>query len=228
MSTKGSRLTRIPEPELMQEKDQAAAYANADFEAAHSVYPLLFRDRFPQYPRRAAVLDLGCGPCDVTVRFAGLSRGWTIHAVDGSRAMLGEARKTLARRRLAGRIRLVHGLLPAARLPRKRYDIILTTSLLHHLPEPQALWQTVRRVGRPGTIVFVADLRRPTTKRRARALVDQHSASEPEVLQRDFYNSLLAAFTPSEVRRQLGEADLKELNVEVLGDRHLIVTGTIQ
>jgi hypothetical protein len=47
-------------------------------------------------------------------------------------------------------------------------------------------------------------------------------------LQRDFYNSLLAAFTPAEVRRQLAKSGLRELAVSVITDRHLIVCGRIR
>ena len=48
---------------------------------------------------------------------------------------------------------------------------------------------------------------------------------EPGVLQRDFFNSLLAAFTPDEVRGQLAEAGLPTLQVKTISDRHVMVTG---
>ena len=227
MNAASSRFARVPEPELMLEEDQALAYAGADFETAHAVYPRLFRERFPDFPRNAAVLDLGCGPCDVTRRFARLSTGWIIDAVDGSPAMLEQARVMLRRGRLHHRIRLIQGRLPDLRLRRKCYDVILASSLLHHLREPMRFWQTVARYSRRGTIVFVADLRRPRTKREAARLVRQYSAGEPEVLQRDFHNSLLAAFTPGEVSRQLNATRLEGLSVESLGDRHLLVLGRL-
>jgi ubiquinone/menaquinone biosynthesis C-methylase UbiE len=209
----------------MLEDEQALAYARADFDAAHSIYPQLFRERFPNFPRKAVVLDLGCGPCDVTRRFARVSTTWKIDAVDGSPAMLDQARRNLKCRRLQHRIRLICGRLPKLELPRKRYDIILASSLLHHLPDPSALWKTVRAYARRGTIVFVMDLRRPRFKRDARALVDEYSTGEPEVLRRDFYHSLLAAFTPGEVNEQLAAAGLGHLTVEPLGDRHLLAFG---
>jgi len=69
-------MKRTVEPELMTEKSQALAYARADFESAHSSYPKLFTEKFPRPPRRAHALDLGCGPCDVTIRFANANPGW--------------------------------------------------------------------------------------------------------------------------------------------------------
>ena len=202
----------------MLDKEQARAYAAADFESAHSVYPKLFDKLFPGRPRRALVLDIGCGPCDVTIRFARANPDYRFHAVDGSAAMLKYAPRM-------ARIRLINGHIPDVRLPAKAYDVILSSSLLHHLQEPQALWQTIQRHYKPGTRVFVVDLRRPATRDAAEALAKKYSVGEPKVLKRDFFNSLLAAFTPREVGQQLGAAELSWLRVAALTDRHLMVSG---
>lgn len=211
-------MKRMPEPELMLDDKQARAYAAADFESAHSLYPKLFDKLFPDRPRRALVLDIGCGPCDVTIRFARSNPGYRFHAVDGSAAMLKYAPRM-------ARIKLIKGYVPAVRLPAKTYDVILSSSLLHHLHEPQALWQMVQRYSKPGTLVFIVDLRRPTTRAAAERIAKKYSVGEPKVLKRDFINSLLAAFTPVEVRQQLRMAGLNWLRVTTLTDRHLMVSG---
>lgn len=221
-------MKRVVEPELMTEEEQAQAYARADFESAHSLYPRLFAEKFPRRGRRATVLDLGCGPCDVTIRFAKANPGYRFHAVDGSTAMLKHGRRALAQHSgLARRFKLIEGYIPGAPIPKRQYDLILSSSFLHHLHDPQVLWQTVRRHARSGTMVFVPDLRRPSSLAKARALTGKYSGSEPEVLRRDFFNSLLAAFTPTEVRRQLRQAGLNGLTVEIISDRHLLVFGTV-
>ena len=221
-------MKRIVEPEVMSAADQAEAYAQADFEAAHSCYPKLFAEKFPRRPARAAALDLGCGPCDVTIRFAKANPGYTFHAVDGSAAMLRFAKRAVAAAGLSRRVKLVEGFIPGAPIPRRTYELILSSSFLHHLHDPQVLWRTIKSRARRGTLVFVPDLRRPVSRATARALVKKNSGGEPEVLRRDFYNSLLAAFTPAEVRRQLKEAGLAGLAVEVVSDRHLLVFGTVE
>lgn len=222
-------MKRTVEPELMSGEEQARAYAEADFSAAHGSYPSLFTEKFPRRPQRAWALDLGCGPCDVTIRFAHANPGYTFHAVDGSAAMLRFAHAAIQRpRRLAGRIKLIEGFIPGAPVPRQTYDVILSSSFLHHLHDPQALWQTVRRYAKRGTIVFVPDLRRPSSRAQAREFVRKYSGQEPEVLRRDFYNSLLAAFTPAEVRKQLKQAGLNTLKVEIASDRHLLVFGRVE
>jgi ubiquinone/menaquinone biosynthesis C-methylase UbiE len=211
-------MQRTPEAELMVDEKQARAYAAADFESAHSLYPRLFYKLFPERPRRALVLDIGCGPCDVTIRFARANPVYRFHGVDGSAAMLKCAPRLPC-------IKLIKGCVPDVKLPAKTYDVILSSSLLHHLKEPQALWQTVQRYSKPGTLVFVVDLRRPATRAVAGNLVEKYSAGEPAILKRDFFNSLLAAFTPAEVRRQLRAAGLIWLRVARFTNRHLVVSG---
>jgi SAM-dependent methyltransferase len=223
-----SLMKRIVETELMSAMEQAEAYAQADFETAHSSYPKLFAKKFPHRPAKAFALDLGCGPCDVTIRFAKANPGYVFHAVDGSAAMLRYAKRIATRAELSRRIKLIAGFIPGAPIPRKAYDVILSSSFLHHVHDPQVLWQTIRQYAKRGTMVFVPDLRRPVSRAKARAMVREYSGNEPEVLRRDFYNSLLAAFTPAEVRRQLRQAGLMELRVEIMSDRHLVVFGRMK
>ena len=222
-------MKRIPEPELMDSDEQARAYAAADFSEAHQSYVTLFHKTFPDRPARATVLDLGCGAADVVIRFAEANPRYTFHAVDGSAAMLKYARQALrGRSNLARRIKLALAFIPEARLPRKTYDVILSSNFLHHLHEPEALWQTIRRCAKHGTLVFVTDLFRPPIRAAAIKLVERYAAAEPAILQRDFLNSLLASFTVEEMREQLIQAQLGHLRIEVISDRHVMISGRMR
>ena len=57
----------------------------------------------------------------------------------------------------------------------------------------------------------MCDLFRPETMQAASALVDQYANKEPDILRKDFYNSLLAAFTANEMRTQIENANLDSL-----------------
>jgi hypothetical protein len=81
------------------------------------------------------------------------------------------------------------------------------------------------KVSSPGTRVFVMDLLRPDTTNDARKLVELYSPNEPEILKRDFYNSLLAAFELDEVRRQLEEAGLGYFKADRASYRHFTAFG---
>src|SRR2546423_1554046 len=120
-------MDRVLEPELMNDEAQAQAYAQADFAQPHNAYPQLFLSHFKSAPTEATVLDLGCGPADVTIRFARVFPRYRFDAVDGSAAMLKQARLALQQEKeMAPRIRLIQGLLPELSLPREKYDVILS------------------------------------------------------------------------------------------------------
>ncbi|GAB4351370.1 MAG: class I SAM-dependent methyltransferase [Immundisolibacter sp.] len=209
----------------MDDAVQAAAYAQGDFAAAHQFLVDQAGRLLGDLPPVARVLDLGCGPGDVTVRFARVWPGWHIDAVDGAEAMLALARQRLRRERLQGRVRLYRAVLPHDTLPGGGYRVVLSNSLLHHLHDPQVLWSTVSEAAAPGAAVYVTDLRRPAGEVELRRLIETYGASGPAVLRRDFAASLRAAFTVQEVRDQLAAAGLAGLEVKAFTDRHLAVFG---
>jgi trans-aconitate methyltransferase len=219
-------MERIPEPELMDMGEQAEAYANADFEDSHGRIVQLFDAAFPAVEINGSLLDLGCGPGDVTFRFARRFPEVTIVAVDGSAAMIALANKRREREHEVGKnITFMEAVIPGAVIPRRAYDSIISTSFLHHLHDPAVLWKTVGEHALPGTKLFVYDLFRPRDRHAAMRLVELYADGEPEVLKKDFYNSLLAAFEPKEVEYQLSMSKLSELSVTVVSDRHMIICG---
>jgi ubiquinone/menaquinone biosynthesis C-methylase UbiE len=220
-------MDRVPEPELMLDAHQAQAYAAADFEAPHARFLDLLQQRLPELPANGNALDLGCGPGDITLRFARAFSGWRLDALDGSPAMLELGRRAALAAGLASRVRFHQVLLPAGSPPRQSYDLLLSNSLLHHLRQPSSLWCGLRRWAHPAARLFVMDLLRPASPARAQELVDRHAAGEAEILRSDFYASLLAAYRPAEVRQQLRESGLDHLAVEVVSDRHWIVWGAV-
>lgn len=218
-------MERTPEPELMDDLEQARAYADADFEEPNRLFVDLFGSRFPDWEGEGAILDLGCGPGDIVMRLARTYPACDVTGLDGSAAMLEFARRGLAGTGLENRVRFVRGLLPGAQLPRPRYQAITSNSLLHHLHDPDVLWAAVHEFAGPDAPVLVMDLMRPPTAARAREIVETYARDEPPVLKTDFYNSLLAAFEVREIEDQLARAGLGSMRVEAVSDRHLAVWG---
>jgi len=222
-------MQRVTEPELMDDQVQSEAYAAADFGEAHSHIMDTFGRCFPGEDVTGHVLDLGCGPGDICFRFAARYPDCSVMGVDGSRAMIRLANARKARESVTGdRVRFIEGLLPGASIPGVPFAAVISNSLLHHLHEPLVLWETVLRVASSGTKVYVVDLLRPQTVAGVQRLVNEYAADEPDILRRDFYNSLCAAFEPHEVEAQLATAGLAGLSVEVISDRHLAVYGTLK
>jgi len=216
---------RIPESELMDDPEGALAYASADFEEPHQRVIEIFCRCFKERELRGRVLDLGCGPGDVTLRFAARFPESEILAVDGAGEMIRLAKARQAHEPRACNIQFVRGIIPGAKIPDMEYEAIISSSFLHHLQRPYSLWETIKGHAVAGTIIFVIDLFRPASKEEAQRLVDVYAHGEPDILKRDFYNSLLAAFRPEEVRTQLREAGLAELTVGPVSDRHMIIYG---
>jgi ubiquinone/menaquinone biosynthesis C-methylase UbiE len=217
-------MERILEPEIMDGEAEASAYAHADFADSNQWYADHFISEYPDH--LGEIVDLGCGPGDVTLRIARIARNVRVVAVDGSAAMLDFARKAVDSAQLSNRITVHLGRLPGLSLPAHRFDAVLSKDMLHHLPDPQALWSEVRRLGRPGAAVYVMDLVRPDSPREAREIVERVAAHEHPLLKEDFYNSLCAAFTLEEIRNQLEQAALP-LTVEKVTERHLRINGVL-
>jgi len=220
------QMQRQPEPELMNEAEQARAYALADFSEPHENFVELFKQQFPASVINGDVLDLGCGPADVIIRFARHFPDCRILGVDGAENMLAYGQQAIEQAGLSEQITLKHCYLPTDTLPQTEYQAIISNSLLHHLQDPQVIWQTVKQYATRGTRLFVMDLMRPRSESAARDLMEEYAGNEPDVLKRDFYHSLLAAYTVGEVEEQLEREGLVEFTVKPVSDRHLVIVGT--
>lgn len=221
-------MQRTPEPdELMDDPEQALAYARADFSEANWQFARLVEQQAGG-ALKGLMLDLGCGPADIPIALAHQHPGLQIDAVDGAPSMLELARQNIISDEVAGqRIRLRCDFLPSAALPRAGYAFVVSNSLLHHLADPAVMWQTVAQCAAPGAHVVVMDLARPASETAVDGLIETYALNEPDVLRRDFRNSLFAAYTVDEVEGQLQAAGLDDLGVRMVSDRHLAVTGRI-
>lgn len=216
-------LPRIAEAELMDAADRAAAYANADFREPHDAFVEQFAQRFSEF-RGGDVLDLGCGPADVTVRFARRYPAAVITAIEGAQAMLELATRRIEAEALGHQIRLEQFYLPDPALLQRRFDAVISNSLLHHLADPLTLWEVVAALPK-GAPVWVVDLLRPTSQNMLEELVARHAQQADPLLAEDFANSLRAAYRPPEIAAQLRARELAHLNIETTSDRHLAVWG---
>jgi ubiquinone/menaquinone biosynthesis C-methylase UbiE len=220
-------MNRQAEPEIMNGYRQVCAYAEADFSIPNQMFVDLFKENFPELST-GKILDLGCGPADIPLRFARHYPQCSVVGVDGADRMLEFGRKNIAAQGLDKRVKLIHGSLPHVDLPKNHFSTIISNSLLHHLHDPLVLWQAISFCGKKNAAVLVMDLFRPSSTTAAARIVSKYASSEPKILQDDFYNSLLAAYSPSEVREQLERAGLNNLKVSLISDRHFIVVGYLK
>jgi ubiquinone/menaquinone biosynthesis C-methylase UbiE len=213
-------MERTLEPELMEDEQQALAYAKADFSTSNQWYVDHLLADYPEELSR--VLDIGCGPGDVMLRLAAARPHVRITAIDGSGAMIALARSA----QLDHHITLLQGRIPGLPLEKHSFDAILSKDLLHHLPDPMVLWAEAQRLGRPGAVVYVMDLLRPDTREAARTIVETVAGDELPILKEDFYASLCAAFTLDEARGQVKQSGLP-LAVTQVSERHMVIKGRL-
>jgi ubiquinone/menaquinone biosynthesis C-methylase UbiE len=217
-------MQRILEPELMNDEQQALAYAKADFSTSNQWYVDHLLADCPV--ELGNVLDIGCGPGDVMLRLASARPSVRITAIDGSKAMIELARKAVQSAGLKTRITLLQGYVPGLPLEEGSFDAILSKDLLHHLPDPMVLWDEARRLGRRGAAVYVMDLMRPESPQAARSVVETVARDELPILKADFYASLCAAFTLEEAKAQVQQSRLP-LEVAQVSDRHMVISGVL-
>lgn len=218
-------MNRVLEPELMDDPKQAEAYARADFADENQGFVDRFKEYFPEFSQ-GRVMDLGCGPADIPIRFAKLFQTCQLIGIDASAPMIRLGEHAVKQAGLADRITLRcerYEEVPGARV----VDAAISNSLLHHLSNPLQFWQKLRQLVKPGAPVLVMDLLRPESSEAAQAIVDQYAANEPDILRRDFYNSLLAAFTEDEIGSQLARMNLTRLLIDIPDDRHWVVGGIV-
>lgn len=218
-------MDRTLEPELMDDPEQALAYAQADFEKENQGFVDRFRDYFPDFSDGHA-LDLGCGPGDIPIRFAQAFPACRVTGVDASAPMVRLAEEAVQKAGLSDRITF--------RCERFQdlagtnvVDAAISNSLLHHVPNPLQFWHKLRLAVKPSSPVLVMDLLRPDSPEEAQAIVARYASGAPDILRRDFYNSLLAAFTEDEIASQLARMNLTRLLIDVPDDRHWVVGGLI-
>jgi trans-aconitate methyltransferase len=220
---------RVREEELMNTPLHAQAYADADFSEPNSTFVALFSDKFPAFNGQE-IIDLGCGPADITIRLAARYPQARVVGLDGADAMLDIARKAILQNTsLANRVDVRRWYIGREKNPLglETFHAVVSNSLLHHMRDPLDLWRATRACAAPGAAVFVMDLIRPQSRIEAEKIVEKHAGKETEVLRGDFLKSLLAAYRPAEIMEQLASTNIDSLNIEVVSDRHLIVFGSM-
>ena len=213
-------LPRVLEPEVMSSAEEAGEYDEMDFSATDQ----LFAERAAQLVRGASapvnlIADLGSGNAKIPLAMCPMLPGATrVCAVEMSPEMLAVA----ARNRTRDGLDLHLVAADAKRVPfaDQSVGMVTSNSLVHHIPDPRAVFLEIARVARPGAPILIRDLVRPETQGALNSLLDAHAARWSLLQRTLFSDSLHAALTLEEVRHLLDECGLADVNVTQVSDRH--------
>jgi ubiquinone/menaquinone biosynthesis C-methylase UbiE len=211
-------LKRILEPEVMDTETDAVEYDSMDFADVNLSFALRALDLAPSSGR---VLDIGTGTARIPIVMVQQGRkNIHIHAIDLSREMLKVAKTNVEAARVHDSISLQ--LVDAKGFPfaDKQFDMVISNSVTHHIPEPLAFFSEVARVVRPGGSIFIRDLMRPETPEALEQLVNTYAGDADPYQQKLYRDSLAAALTVAEVEGLLRLAGIHDVHVMRSSDRH--------
>lgn len=222
-------IPRILEPEVMDTAEEAVDYNTMDHSQVNRVFvddllSALDGSRFKNDAENAksslTVLDVGTGTALIPIELCRRSDRFQLTAVDLARAMLDVARQNVESAGLSDRIALE--CLDAKGLPYRdeEFDVVMSNSILHHIPEPAACLAEMLRVVSPGGLLFVRDLMRPADSPELERLVTLYAGDANAHQRQMFRDSLHAALTVDEVRTQGVALGVGIKCVQQTSDRH--------
>ena len=100
------------------------------------------------------------------------------------------------------------------------FDVVMSNSIVHHIPEPFAVFAEMARVVQPGGLLFVRDLLRPDSLASLQWFVQQYTGEANAHQQKMFADSLHAALTLDEVRAMVARLGFDAASVQATSDRH--------
>ena len=222
-------LNRKLEPEVMDTHEEAHDYDSMNHEGVNRRFvddflkfcfgtPL--NGRLVDSTTPLKVLDVGTGTAQIPIELCLRPVTCRVHAIDLANEMLKLAVVNVAHVGLTETIQLE--LVDAKKMTYsdRSFDAVISNSIVHHIPEPRAVFAEMSRVLAVGGVLFVRDLLRPETDAEVEHLVATYAGQENAHSQQMFRDSLHAALTLAEVRELAREINIPESAVAQTTDRH--------
>ncbi|MDY7015073.1 MAG: class I SAM-dependent methyltransferase [Cyanobacteriota bacterium] len=210
-------MKRVLEPEVMDTPQEAREYDEMDFLEVNSDFA---RRAIALSPPTARGLDAGTGTARIPILICQERPQWQIVGIDLARAMLDRGRHNLAAAGLEERVTLE--CVDAKQMPYAdaSFDLVLSNSLVHHLPDPLPFFQEMKRVLKPRGAILIRDLLRPPTAERVDRMVEAVGSESSPHQRKLFRDSLCAALTIEEIEQLFARSRLEGLRIYQSSDRH--------
>lgn len=210
-------MQRITEPEVMDSPQEAIEYDAMDFLEVNTAFA---ESAISLCPETARILDAGTGTARIPIIMCQRCPQWQIIGIDLAQSMLEIGRKNVEQAGLQQQIKLE--LVDAKQMPYPdvHFDMIVSNSIIHHLPNPLPFLQEIKRVLKPNGAIFIRDLLRPDTAEIVNEIVEKYASDCNEHQTMLFRDSLHAAFTLDEIKELMQQALLENIHIYQSSDRH--------
>ncbi len=162
-------MKRVTEPELMTGFEQVQAYKEADFSKSDdemvSQLSNFLKESGALITSNTMIVDLGCGPGNITEKIACIWSNAKVLGVDDSPEMLRVARE---RQKSLEQISSLAGLsyhkINIASISNGQSslvncaDVVVSNSLIHHIHEPFVFFDALAKISKKGAIHFGSNL----------------------------------------------------------------------
>ena len=231
-------MERIPEPELMEKKEQVISYDEADFlegelNLINQINHYLLRNNI-SLDEKDLIVDLGCGPGNISEKLAIKWPNTEVVGIDGSKEMILRAeynKEISTNQKKLKNLRYICSDIKDIKLTnsllKKKISLLVSNSLIHHITHLEDFFKTIRSLSSNFTVNFHKDLKRPLDEKSALELKAKCSTKYNEILTNDYYASLRASYTYKELKNFTLENKLSSLDVFEDGDKYLIVYGNV-
>jgi len=210
-------MLRVLEVEVMDTAEEARDYDAMDHSAVNRVF---VQDFLAVWQGTNPVLDVGTGTALIPIELCHQNAAARIVGIDLAENMLAVGRENTRRAGLEKRIRLER--IDAKKMPYADglFAAVISNSIVHHIPNPAAVFAEMVRVVAPGGTLFIRDLLRPTDETSLAQLVELHTAGANAHQKQMFADSLHAALTLEEVKSIVQSLGFDPAAVKQTSDRH--------
>lgn len=223
-------LSRVLETEVMDSPGEALAYDAMDHREVNRRFvddllalcpeALVVDADEADFAVPFDVLDIGAGTAQIPIELCRRAARPRVTAIDLAVSMLHLGRGNVEVAGLRDRIRLDR--IDAKALPYAdgQFALVISNSIVHHIPEPLPVLREALRVLAPGGLLFVRDLFRPADDATVNHLVATYAASCDDRQRQLFDDSLRAALSLEEIRELAQTIGVDPANVQATSDRH--------
>lgn len=217
-------IDRQLEAEAMDTAEEAREYDSMDHTTVNARFVTDLLDAVTRLGRPDLdgrfVVDVGTGTARIPIEFCRALPAGRVVAVDLAREMLRVARENVSSAGVTARVALQLARVTALPFRDACSPVVVSNSLIHHLPDPPRAFKELARIVSRGGILFVRDLFRPASLAVIDQLVDTYAAGATAHQRQLLADSLRAALTLDEVREAIRGLPFAQVSLAATSDRH--------